>query len=226
MRFAPLVLLPLVACATPAEEAREAGDVAFRMMRYHDAYAAYASIEEPDPEVQTLVEESRYRSILQSAREKVHVNEVEDALRIGRELTRSLRYAHEHGVVHRDLKPDNVLFRGRDPVLVDFGLAVSLSPDTLRLTRSGEILGTPAYMAPEQATGSQSDLPATDAYALGGVLYAMLTGEPPIDFSDVVGLAGALAAISLRDPEPLRARRPEVPAPVAELIHGLLDFIK
>ena len=82
MRFAPLVLLPLVACATPAEEAREAGDVAFRMMRYHDAYAAYASIDEPDPEVQTLVEESRYRSILQSAREKVHVNEVEDALRL------------------------------------------------------------------------------------------------------------------------------------------------
>lgn len=82
MRVALLVLLPLAACASPAEEAREAGDVAFRMMRYHDAFAAYTSIEDPSPEVQTLVEESRYRSILQSAREKVHVNEVAEALKL------------------------------------------------------------------------------------------------------------------------------------------------
>lgn len=82
MRVALLVLLPLTACASPAEEAREAGDVAFRMMRYHDAHAAYTSIEDPSPEVLTLVEESRYRSILQSAREKVHVNEVDDALKL------------------------------------------------------------------------------------------------------------------------------------------------
>jgi tetratricopeptide (TPR) repeat protein len=86
MRFAPLLLLPLVACSSPGEEARIAGDASFRMMRFHDAYAAYSSIEEPDDEVTKLVEESRYRSILQSARDLVHVNRIDDALRLLDEL--------------------------------------------------------------------------------------------------------------------------------------------
>jgi tetratricopeptide (TPR) repeat protein len=86
MRFAPLLLLLLVACSSPGEEARIAGDASFRMMRFHDAYAAYSSIEEPDAEVKQLVEESRYRSILQSARDLVHVNRIDDALRLLDEL--------------------------------------------------------------------------------------------------------------------------------------------
>ncbi|MCH2100547.1 MAG: hypothetical protein MK209_01290 [Planctomycetes bacterium] len=101
MRVALLALLPLAACASSAEEAEEAGDAAFRMMRYHDAYAAYASIEEPSLEVQTLVEESRYRSIMQSAREKVHVNEVEEALHLLDHLERE-RPANEEVLEIRD----------------------------------------------------------------------------------------------------------------------------
>lgn len=101
MRVALLVLLPLAACASPVEEAREAGDVAFRMMRYHDAFTAYTSIEDPSPEVQTLVEESRYRSILQSARDKVHVNEIDDALKLLDYLERQ-RPGGEEIVVIRD----------------------------------------------------------------------------------------------------------------------------
>lgn len=80
MRAALLALLPLAACASPADEAREAGDRAFRTTQYHDAYAAYASIEEPSEEVVQLLEETRYRSILQSALEHVHVNEIPEAL--------------------------------------------------------------------------------------------------------------------------------------------------
>ncbi len=99
--------------------------------------------------------------------------------KLGVALARGLSHAHAHGIIHRDLKPSNVLFAedGR-PILVDFGLA--RSGDFQALTRSGQLLGTPLYMAPEQTDGrSQLIGPATDVYGLAAVLYRALTGRPP-----------------------------------------------
>ena len=107
----------------------------------------------------------------------------EEALRIAREVARGLQYAHEHGVIHRDVKPENILLtRDGSTLVADFGIArptgTSSEP---QLTGTGIVVGTPAYMSPEQATGL-SDLDArTDVYALGCVLYEMLTGEPPFN---------------------------------------------
>ncbi len=97
-------------------------------------------------------------------------------------LAEAIQHAHEHGVLHCDLKPANVLLREGpelEPILTDFGLA-RLVGDPSELTRTGQFLGTPAYMAPEQATGPRHDLgPATDVYGLGAILYEMVTGRPP-----------------------------------------------
>jgi serine/threonine-protein kinase len=94
-------------------------------------------------------------------------------------LAEAVQYAHEQGVVHRDLKPANVLFTADGaPKIADFGLAKTLDGDTL--TRTGAVLGTPGYMAPEQAGGRSQEIgPATDVHALGAILYECLTGRPP-----------------------------------------------
>ncbi len=94
-------------------------------------------------------------------------------------LARTVHYAHQQGVVHRDLKPSNVLLtREGQPKLCDFGVAKLMAGSTLR-TQSGMLVGTPEYMAPEQAVEKGTLGPATDVYALGAVLYAILTGHPP-----------------------------------------------
>ena len=95
-------------------------------------------------------------------------------------LARTMHYAHENAIVHRDLKPANILLTATgSPKVTDFGLAKILDQDTGQ-TRSGQLLGTPAYMAPEQAAGRLREVgPATDTYALGVILYEMLTGGPP-----------------------------------------------
>lgn len=91
----------------------------------------------------------------------------------------AVQYAHEHGVLHRDLKPSNVLIdREGRPHVSDFGLAKRVS-SSVSLTRSGDILGTPGYMSPEQASGRGPTGPASDVYSLGAILYQMLTGFPP-----------------------------------------------
>ncbi|MBL4849880.1 MAG: serine/threonine protein kinase [Planctomycetes bacterium] len=102
------------------------------------------------------------------------------AAEIVRELALALAHAHERGVIHRDVKPENVLLDGEGlPHLTDFGLAREIA-DTERLTASGAILGTPSYMAPEQASGSLGQHgPPCDIYGLGGLLYRSLVGRPP-----------------------------------------------
>ncbi len=103
--------------------------------------------------------------------------QVERALAIGRDICRALAFMHKAGVVHRDLKPANVFVAGDGSVKVgDFGLA--MTGDLARITQHGMLVGTVAYMAPEQALG-QAITPAADLYALGAVLYEMVTGQPP-----------------------------------------------
>jgi TolB-like protein len=107
---------------------------------------------------------------------------VEDALRIGREAAQALQYAHDQGVIHRDIKPENLLLtRDGNTLVADFGIARALGAgaEEARLTETGLVVGTPAYMSPEQASGDRGLDARTDIYSLGAVLYEMLAGEPP-----------------------------------------------
>ena len=105
---------------------------------------------------------------------------LDDALRITREVADALAYAHAQGVIHRDVKPENVLLQSGHAVVADFGIARAVSAaGGTRLTETGLAVGTPAYMSPEQAAG-ETDIDArSDLYSLGCVLYEMLTGETP-----------------------------------------------
>jgi len=105
---------------------------------------------------------------------------VDDALQLAREMADALEYAHRHGVVHRDVKPENVLLQSGHALVADFGIALALeNAGGARITRTGITLGTPSYMAPEQAAGDRPIDARTDVYALGAVLHEMLAGESP-----------------------------------------------
>ncbi|MGD8602538.1 MAG: protein kinase, partial [Gemmatimonadota bacterium] len=105
---------------------------------------------------------------------------VGEAVRIAVAVAGALAYAHEHGVVHRDIKPGNILIQAGQPVVGDFGIALAVgAAGGARLTETGLSVGTPYYMSPEQATGDMSVGPASDIYALGAVLFELLTGDPP-----------------------------------------------
>ena len=150
---------------------------------------------------------------------------IPDALRLLRELAGALAYAHMHGVVHRDLKPENVLLSGRHAVVADFGIARALAAatgeDRLRgagPTLDGAALGTPGYMAPEQALGDTTDHRA-DLYALGVVAYEMFAGVHPFGARSPAMLAKAQRE---ETPTPLGERRPDTPPAVAALVMQLL----
>ena len=108
---------------------------------------------------------------------------LDDALRISREVADALDFAHEHGVVHRDIKPDNILISGGHAAVMDFGIAraadVSDASGAQRMTETGLVMGTPAYMSPEQVAGDRELDGRSDIYSLACVLFEMLTGRPP-----------------------------------------------
>jgi serine/threonine-protein kinase len=104
---------------------------------------------------------------------------IPDAIRISTAVADALQYAHAHGVIHRDIKPENILLHDGHAVVADFGIALAASSAGSRMTETGMSLGTPHYMSPEQAMGERDLDARTDVYALGCVLYEMLTGQPP-----------------------------------------------
>ncbi|MGK2934179.1 MAG: protein kinase domain-containing protein, partial [Gemmatimonadaceae bacterium] len=160
---------------------------------------------------------------------------IDEAIAITRDVGEALAYAHSHGIVHRDIKPDNVLFSGNRACLADFGIARavdSVASDTL--TSTGLVVGTPAYMSPEQASGEKVVDPRSDQYSLACLLYEMITGLPPF-----IG-ATQQSVISQRFTQPppsLRVHRPNVPEHVeravkramavvpADRFPGVADFV-
>jgi WD40 repeat protein/tetratricopeptide (TPR) repeat protein len=132
-----------------------------------------------------------------------------DAARLVELVARAVDYAHQNGVVHRDLTPNNVLLTPDGaPKLSDFGLARRLG-DCDGLTATGAILGTPGYLAPEQVSGDKADIGrATDVYALGAILYVLLTGRPPFQAASLIE---TLRQTETAEPAPPRRLREEVP---------------
>jgi WD40 repeat protein len=132
-----------------------------------------------------------------------------DAARMVETLARAVHAAHQRGIVHRDLKPGNVLLTADGaPKLTDFGLAKNLEGDPGQ-TETGQLLGTPSYMAPEQAAGRTREVgPRTDVYALGAILYEMLTGRPPFQGAS---MRDTLDQVCGQEPVPPRRLQPRVP---------------
>jgi serine/threonine-protein kinase len=149
---------------------------------------------------------------------------VGDVLRLLRELADALAYAHARGVVHRDLKPENVLLCGGHAVVADFGIAKALAaatrgrPRRAGLTSVGVVLGTPAYMAPEQAVADAATDQCADLYALGVIAYELLAGAHPFG----ARAPQALVAAHLTESPPLGPRRPDAPRAIVALVVQLL----
>jgi len=149
-----------------------------------------------------------------------------EALGIVRDVASALAFAHERGIVHRDVKPENIYLIGGSAVVADFGIARALSAAaegaearTQRLTDAGLAVGTPTYMSPEQASGNDVVDERSDIYALACVLFEMLAGEPPFK---AFTPSGMLAAHISEEPPPLRQRAPDVPEAIARAVHRSL----
>jgi hypothetical protein len=144
-----------------------------------------------------------------------------ETLSLMRRAAQALAAVHQRGILHRDLKPSNLFLRAGNPedvVLLDFGLARHVQPSLL-LTNSGAVLGTPAYMAPEQASCEGTLTPAVDLFSLGCVFYECLTGKPPFSAPH---FAAVLAKILFAQPPPLRTLRPDLPDSLQDLMDRLL----
>ncbi len=144
---------------------------------------------------------------------------VDEVARIGRAVCAALAHAHDRGLIHRDMKPANVILdeSSREPKVADFGIAKGLE-DSGGLTRTGGLIGTAAYLSPEQVSGRPAT-PSSDLYAVGCLLFACLTGEPPYGGTTPV----AIAMRHLNDPvPPVRDRRPDVPQAFADVVERAL----
>ena len=142
-----------------------------------------------------------------------------DTVRILREVASALAYAHRCGIVHRDIKPDNILLSHGSAMVMDFGVAkalhAALRPTDEALTSEGHVIGTPAYMSPEQAAGDLELDHRSDIYALGVMAYEMLAGTTPFAGRSRHAM---LAAHIVENPEPVTTLRPDTPDPLATLV--------
>ena len=152
---------------------------------------------------------------------------LKDALRIAQEIGAGLDFAHRKGFVHRDVKPENILFADGHAVLADFGVARACCDSDADTGRPGELatevglaVGTPEYMSPEQASGEQNLGSASDVYSLACVVYEMLAGEPPFGGS---GARVVMAKHVTESPRPVRGFRPEVPRAVERALERALE---
>ena len=187
----------------PLFDSGEAGDALFFVMPYEDGL---------------------------SLRERLRQNgalSIPDALSVLRDVARALAYAHERGVVHRDVKPDNVMLSGGAAVVTDFGIAKAIAaavtrpdgdagdPETGTLTQAGTVIGTPAYMAPEQATGDAAIDHRADIYSFGCLAYELFAGHPPFqEQKSHLLIAAHIATV----PRPIAELREDVPANVGALL--------
>jgi predicted Ser/Thr protein kinase len=187
-------------------EARAAGRVS------HDAVATIHALEEIDSELFIVSEYVAGETL--RAKLSAGPLAVPQAVSIALAVARGLAAAHELGVVHRDLKPENVMIASDGRVkVVDFGIA-SIDGPGRGITRTGVVLGTPGYMAPEQVSGQGADA-RSDVFALGVLLYEMLSGRPP--FGDSASWT-VVTAVLERDPPPIESIRPDIPSTLALVV--------
>ena len=167
--------------------------------------------------VMPFVEGQTLRSRLQHERQLP----IEEATRIAQEVAAALDYAHKRGVVHRDIKPENILLHDGQALVADFGIALAASKASgARMTETGMSLGTPHYMSPEQAMGEREITPRSDVYALGAVLYEMLSGDPPFTGSTAQAI---VARVVTETPRSLHAQRHTIPAHVEAAVNTALE---
>jgi len=141
---------------------------------------------------------------------------IADAVRITSEIASALDYAHRHGVVHRDIKPENILLHDGRALVADFGIALAASKaGGTRMTETGMSLGTPHYMSPEQAMGEREITARSDVYALGCVLYEMLTGDPPFTGSTAQAI---VARVVTETPRAMTPQRSTIPPGIEEAV--------
>jgi len=146
---------------------------------------------------------------------------ISDAVRIATEVAGALDYAHRHNVIHRDIKPENLLLHDGRALVADFGIALAASKaGGSRMTETGMSLGTPAYMSPEQAMGEREITARSDVYALGCVLYEMLTGDPPFTGSTAQAI---VARVLTEQPRPLIPQRHTIPLQVEAAVLAALE---
>ncbi|MFL5548685.1 MAG: serine/threonine-protein kinase, partial [Gemmatimonadales bacterium] len=147
---------------------------------------------------------------------------VDEAVRILFEMLDALAYAHGKGIIHRDIKPDNIMLTGRHALLLDFGVAkaVSASAEPSFVTTTGMALGTPSYMAPEQAVADKEVDGRADLYSLGVVAYELLAGRRPFTGNTAQAI---IAAQMIETPPDLGTQRPGVPDELSHLVMRALE---
>ncbi len=193
MGIAAALVHPLI---VPLHDSGNAGDVLYYVMPYVEGESLYDRLQ-------------RERRL-----------PIEEALRITHDVATGLGYAHSRGVLHRDVKPENILLAGGRALIADFGLARAIgAADYQKLTETGVIVGTLYYMSPEQLREDRDLDQRADIYSLGCILYEMLTGGPPYTGRSITEVANRILRASIPS---VRKVRPEAPAAVDQAISGAL----